>query len=80
EHAGQLNGYCREFLGRELDLAIRELEHEVAQLISLGPHADTFLAALRRAGQRVALTTNAHRHLLSLNLARVERAPHLQRH
>ena len=48
EHAGQLNWYCLDFWSRELDLSIRELKHEVAHLISLRPHADTFLAALRR--------------------------------
>lgn len=79
EHAGQLNWYCLDFWSRELDLSIRELKHEVAHLISLRPHADTFLAALRRAGKRVALITNAHRDSLSLKLERIELAPYFDR-
>ena len=48
-------------------------------LIQLRPHADTFLAALRSAGKRVALITNAHRGSLSLKLEKVELAPWFDR-
>ncbi|WP_164198417.1 HAD-IA family hydrolase, partial [Stenotrophomonas maltophilia] len=40
---------------------------------------DTFLAALRQAGKRVALITNAHRDSLSLKLERIELAPYFDR-
>jgi putative hydrolase of the HAD superfamily len=79
EHAGQLNWYCTDFWSRELKLSIRELKREVAHLIALRPDADTFLAAIRGAGKRVALITNAHRDSLSLKLERIELAPYFER-
>lgn len=79
EHAGQLNWYCTDFWSRELKLSIRELKREVAHLIALRPDADTFLKALRGAGKRVALITNAHRDSLSLKLERIELAPYFER-
>ena len=78
-HAGQLSWYCLDFWSRELDLPVRALKEEIAHLIALRPDADRFLAALRRAGKRVALITNAHRDSLSLKLERVELAPWFDR-
>jgi len=78
-HAGQLNWYCTDFWSRELNLSIRELKREVAHLIALRPDADTFLAAVRAAGKRVVLITNAHRDSLSLKLERIELAPYFDR-
>ncbi|UXY52716.1 GMP/IMP nucleotidase [Pseudomonas tohonis] len=78
-HAGQLNWYCTDFWSRELKLSIRDLKREVADLIALRPDADYFLAALRRAGKRVVLITNAHRDSLSLKMERVELAPWFDR-
>lgn len=79
QHAGQLNWYCTDFWSRELKLSIRELKREVAHLIALRPDADIFLAALRSAGKRVVLITNAHRDSLSLKLERIELAPYFDR-
>lgn len=79
DNAGQLNWYCLDFWSRELKLSIRDLKREVAHLIALRPDADTFLAALRGAGKRVALITNAHRDSLSLKLERIELAPYFER-
>ncbi|MCY1209356.1 GMP/IMP nucleotidase YrfG [compost metagenome] len=79
DQAGQLNWYCTDFWSRELRLPIRELKREVAHLIDLRPDADLFLAALRRAGKRVALITNAHRDSLSLKMERVHLAPWFDR-
>lgn len=71
EHAGKLTWYCLDFWSRELGLSMTELKREVAHLISLRPDAGAFLAALRGAGKRVALITNAHRDSLSLKMERV---------
>ncbi|GAB7533742.1 GMP/IMP nucleotidase [Pseudomonas sp. 3A(2025)] len=79
DHAGTLNWYCLDFWSRELKLPIRELKQEVAHLIALRPDAQTFLAAIQRAGKRVIMITNAHRDSLSLKLERIELAPYFER-
>ena len=79
QHAGTLNWYCTDFWSRELNLPIRELKREVAHLIALRPDAEHFLKALREAGKRVVLITNAHRDSLSLKMERVELAPWFER-
>lgn len=79
QHAGTLNWYCTDFWSRELKLSIRDLKREVAHLIALREDAELFLRALREAGKRVVLITNAHRDSLSLKLERVELAPWFER-
>ncbi|MCW3149337.1 GMP/IMP nucleotidase [Stutzerimonas stutzeri] len=79
EHLGKLTWYCLDYWTRELELPIREMKREIAHLIALRPAADEFLAALRHAGKRVVLITNAHRDSLSLKLERVELAPWFDR-
>ncbi|MDD2059385.1 GMP/IMP nucleotidase [Pseudomonas sp. GD03860] len=78
-HAGSLNWYCLDFWSRELNLSVRDLKLETAHLIALRPDADTFLQAIKQAGKRVILITNAHRDSLSLKLERVELAPYFER-
>ncbi|AOE63318.1 GMP/IMP nucleotidase [Pseudomonas corrugata] len=77
--AGQLQWYCLDFWSTELNLPVRELKLETAHLIALRPDADTFLAAIQRAGKRVVMITNAHRDSLSLKLERIELAPYFER-
>ena len=79
EHAGKLNWYCLDFWSKELNLPIRELKEEIAHLIALRPDADTFLQAIRQAGKRVIMITNAHRGSLSLKMERIELAPYFER-
>lgn len=79
QHVGTLNWYCTDFWSRELRLSIRDLKREVAHLIALRTDAELFLRALREAGKRVVLITNAHRDSLSLKLERVELAPWFER-
>lgn len=78
-HAGQLQWYCLDFWSSELKLSVRELKQETAHLIALRPDADTFLEAIKRAGKRVIMITNAHRDSLSLKLERIELAPYFER-
>ena len=79
KNAGSLNWYCLDFWSAELNLPIRELKLETANLIALRPDADVFLAAIRDAGKRVVLITNAHRDSLSVKLERVALAPYFER-
>ena len=79
EHAGTLPWYCTDFWSHELKLSVRDLKREVAHLIALRPDADVFLQALRAAGKRVVLITNAHRDSLSLKLEKVDLAPYFDR-
>ncbi|MGE1152323.1 GMP/IMP nucleotidase [Pseudomonas kitaguniensis] len=78
-NAGQLQWYCLDFWSTELAIPVRELKLETAHLIALRPDADTFLAAIKQAGKRVILITNAHRDSLSLKLERIELAPYFER-
>ncbi|KQB54903.1 haloacid dehalogenase [Pseudomonas endophytica] len=78
-NAGQLQWYCLDFWSSELNIPVRELKLETAHLIALRPDADTFLAAIKQAGKRVILITNAHRDSLSLKLERIELAPYFER-
>ncbi len=78
-NAGQLQWYCLYFWSAELKLPVRELKLETAHLIALRPDADTFLAAIKQAGKRVVMITNAHRDSLSLKLERIELAPYFER-
>lgn len=78
-HAGSLNWYCLDFWSAELKLPVRELKLETADLIALRPDADTFLQAIKHAGKRVILITNAHRDSLSLKLERIALAPYFER-
>lgn len=79
KNAGKLSWYCLDFWSAELKLPVRELKLETAHLIALRPDADVFLAAIKQAGKRVILITNAHRDSLSLKLERVELAPYFER-
>jgi HAD superfamily hydrolase (TIGR01509 family) len=57
---GSLDWYCIDFWTRELELDIEQLKHEVADKIAIHPSVPEFLAALRNAGKRIVLVTNAH--------------------
>jgi len=79
QNAGTLNWYCLDFWSAELKLPLRELKLETAHLISLRPDAETFLMAIKHAGKRVIMITNAHRDSLSLKMERVQLAPYFER-
>ncbi len=57
---GTLNWYSVDYWSEELDLDIPALKEEVAGRISLRPHVLEFLEAMRAAGKRLVLVTNAH--------------------
>lgn len=65
---GTLDWYCIDHWSRELNLDIGLLKREIAHLIAIHPHALAFLRALRTAGKRTVLVTNAHSKSLALKL------------
>jgi putative hydrolase of the HAD superfamily len=79
KNAGTLNWYCLDYWSAELKLSVRDLKLETANLIALRPDAETFLAAIKQAGKRVIMITNAHRDSLSLKMERIELAPYFER-
>ena len=79
KNAGTLNWYCTDFWSAELNMPVKDLKVEIAHLIALRPDAETFLAAIKQAGKRVIMITNAHRDSLSLKMERLELAPYFER-
>jgi putative hydrolase of the HAD superfamily len=74
--AGTLEWYSVDFWQTELELDIMQLKEEVAHLIAIHPSVTDFLAALRFAGKRIVLTTNAHHKSLTLKMAKTGLEPH----
>lgn len=66
--AGTLNWYCVDYWSQELSLDIAALKEEIAHLIAIRPSVEPFLSALRTAGKRVVLLTNAHRKSVALKM------------
>ena len=74
--AGTLAWYSVDFWETELELDIMQLKEEVSHLIAVHPAVVDFLAAMRQAGKRLVLATNAHHKSLTLKLAKTGLAPH----
>ncbi len=74
--AGTLDWYSVDYWATELELDIMRLKEEVAHLIDVHPHVTNFLAAVRAAGKRIVLATNAHHKSLTLKMARTGLDPH----
>jgi putative hydrolase of the HAD superfamily len=65
---GRLEWYCIDFWTQELELDIEQLKHEVSHKIAVHPQVREFLQAVRDAGKRIVLVTNAHPASLSLKM------------
>jgi phosphoglycolate phosphatase-like HAD superfamily hydrolase len=74
---GSLNWYCLDYWTRELKIDIATLKKEATHLIAIHPHVIEFLDALRAAGKRTALVTNAHPKSLALKLEHTRLGDHL---
>jgi putative hydrolase of the HAD superfamily len=74
--AGTMNWYCVDYWSRELQLDIARLKEEVAHLIAVHPHVESFLLALRQTKKRVVLVTNAHHKSLALKMERTRLRGH----
>ncbi len=57
---GTLNWYSVDYWSDELALDIARLKEEVAHRIAMRPFVEDFLDAMRKAGKRLVLVTNAH--------------------
>jgi len=66
--AGTLDWYCVDYWTEQLNLDIVGLKEELAHLIAVHPDVPEFLQAVRAAGKRVALVTNAHHKSLTLKM------------
>ena len=66
--AGTLDWYCLDYWTRALGMDVATLKREVDHLITVHPHAVEFLDAVRTAGKRVVLVTNAHPESLGLKM------------
>ncbi len=73
---GTLDWYCVDFWSRDLDLDIPLLKQEVDHLIVVHPHVTDFLDALRAAGKRMVLVTNAHGKSIALKFERTRLGGH----
>lgn len=73
---GTLAWYCLDYWSRELALDIVTLKREIAHLIAVHPHALEFLDAVRAAGKRVVMVTNAHPHSLALKMEKTRLTGH----
>ena len=73
---GTLDWYCLDYWSRELGLDIPLLKEEVDHLIAVHPHVTEFLDAVRTAGKRMLLVTNAHMKALSLKMEKTQLGGH----
>ncbi len=73
---GTLAWYCLDYWTQELGMDIALLKREVEHLIAVQPHALEFLDAVRAAGRRMVLVTNAHPDSLSLKMEKTQLAGH----
>jgi len=74
---GQLEWYCLDYWQQELQLPIVELKREIEHLIQLRDDTIPFLDALKAAGKRVVLVTNAHPDSLSLKVEKTQLDSHI---
>jgi len=65
---GTLEWYCVDYWTEQLNLDIVALKEELAHLIAVHPDVPECLGAVRAAGKRVVLVTNAHHKSLTLKM------------
>ncbi len=73
---GTMDWYCVDYWSDQLGLDIPLLKEEVDHLIAVHPHVPEFLEAVRAAGKRSVLVTNAHGKSLALKMERTQLAGH----
>ncbi|WP_372770790.1 GMP/IMP nucleotidase [Pseudoalteromonas sp.] len=74
---GQIEWYCLDYWQQQLDLPIVELKQEIKHLITVREDVPEFLQALKKAGKKLILLTNAHPDSLSLKIEQTAFDVHL---
>lgn len=74
---GQIEWYCLDYWQQQLDLPIVELKQEIKHLITVREDVPEFLQALKMAGKKLILLTNAHPDSLSLKIEQTAFDVHL---
>ncbi|MGL1956002.1 MAG: GMP/IMP nucleotidase [Colwellia sp.] len=77
EVTGSIEWYCLDYWHKALDLPIIELKKEISHLIKMRQDTIPFLDALKAAGKRVILVTNAHPDSLSLKIEKTQLDSHI---
>ena len=67
---GKLEWYCLDYWSELTQLPIAELKVDIQHKIQYRPHVPDFLRALKKAGKRSVIVTNAHRDSVDLKMAR----------
>lgn len=75
QYQGSLQWYCLDFWGQQLDMDILALKQEIQHLIAVHAEVNSFLSALRQAGKRIILVTNAHPDSLHLKMQCTDLSP-----
>lgn len=75
---GTINWYCIDYWTEELGLDVARLKREVEHLIAVHPNVLEFLEAVKAAGKRRVLVTNAHMKSIELKMERTPLAGHLE--
>ncbi len=65
---GQLEWYCLDYWSDLTGLPIAKLKVDVEHKIKFRPHVPDFLEAIKKAGKRSIIVTNAHRDSLDLKI------------
>ena len=68
EKVGQLEWYCLDYWSELTELPIAKLKEDVEHKIQFRPHVPDFLKALKAAGKRSVIVTNAHRDSVDLKM------------
>jgi len=68
EKVGQLEWYCLDYWSELTSLPIAQLKEDIQHKIQYRPHVPDFLKALKTAGKRLVIVTNAHRDSVDLKM------------
>ena len=68
DKVGQLEWYCLDYWSDLTGLPIAKLKEDIAHKIQFRPHVQDFLQAIKLAGKKAIIVTNAHRDSVNLKI------------